>query len=95
MPPGTVPDSINVIILVRLTLTSKDGLVIGSLQVKNTPGAALPNTGGPGTDLTYLLGIMLTGLAGTGLVIRRRRKQSVGTIPTVFFGYFLSHWELL
>lgn len=42
--------------------------------VENVPGAALPSTGGHGTDLIYLLGIMLTGLAGAGLLIRQRRK---------------------
>ena len=42
--------------------------------VENVPGAALPSTGGHGTNLIYLLGIMLTGLAGAGLLIRQRRK---------------------
>ena len=44
--------------------------------VENTPGAALPNTGGSGTTLIYLLGFMLTGLAGVGLVMRRRSKAA-------------------
>ena len=42
--------------------------------IPNEPGAALPNTGGPGTTVLYLLGIMLTGLAGAGLVMRKRRR---------------------
>ena len=46
------------------------------ITVKNTPGAALPNTGGPGTNLIYLLGVMLTGIAGAGLVMRRKRKAA-------------------
>ena len=37
---------------------------------------ALPNTGGPGTNMLYLLGIMLTGLAGAGLVMKRRRRNA-------------------
>ena len=45
------------------------------ITVKNTPGASLPNAGGPGTNLIYLFGIMLTGLAGTGLVMKRRRRN--------------------
>ena len=49
---------------------SENGL---SISVKNEAGAALPNTGGPGTNLIYLLGIMLTAIAGAGLVMRRRR----------------------
>ena len=30
----------------------------------NTPGAALPNSGGPGTLRIYLTGLLLTALAG-------------------------------
>ena len=45
--------------------------------VGNTPGAALPNTGGPGTKMLYFFGIMLAGLAGTGLVMKRRRRKNV------------------
>ncbi len=45
--------------------------------VVNEPGAALPSTGGPGTTALYLLGIMLTGLAGAGLVMRKRRRVAV------------------
>jgi hypothetical protein len=44
--------------------------------IENEPGAALPNTGGPGTSLICLLGIMLTGLAGAGMVMQLRRKAS-------------------
>ena len=45
-------------------------------KVENEPGAALPSTGGPGTNLIYLLGIMLTSLAGTGLVMKRRKRNA-------------------
>ena len=44
--------------------------------IQNEPGAALPATGGPGTDMICLLGFMLTGLAGAGLVMRRRRNAA-------------------
>ena len=44
--------------------------------IPNNPGAALPNTGGSGTNLIYLFGIMLTGLAGAGLVMRKRRRNA-------------------
>ena len=47
-----------------------------TFRVGNTPGAALPSTGGPGTSLICLLGIMLTGLAGAGMVMQLRRKAS-------------------
>ena len=46
----------------------------GTLVVGNTPGAALPDAGGPGTMLLYLIGLMLTGFAGEGLAMRRRGK---------------------
>ncbi|MBR0377358.1 MAG: InlB B-repeat-containing protein [Lachnospiraceae bacterium] len=41
------------------------------VTIKNDSGVCLPNTGGPGTNLLYLLGIMLTGIAGVVLLIRR------------------------
>ena len=47
------------------------------LMIANTPGAALPNTGGPGTTAFYLLGIMLTAFAGTVLMMRKRRRDAV------------------
>ena len=43
-------------------------------KVENEPGAALPNTGGPGTTLIYLFGIMLTAIAGAGFVMQKKRK---------------------
>ena len=48
-----------------------------SVSVKNEPGTVLPSTGGYGTDLIHVLGIMLTGLACTGLVMKIRRKNEV------------------
>jgi LPXTG-motif cell wall-anchored protein len=44
--------------------------------IPNAPGVALPNTGGPGTNMLYFFGIMLAGLAGTGLVMKRRRRNT-------------------
>lgn len=46
------------------------------LTVTNEPGAALPHTGGPGTCMIHLLGITLTGIAGAGLVMKRRRRNA-------------------
>ena len=46
------------------------------MMIMNTAGYELPSTGGPGTSLIYLLGIMLTGFAGTGLVMRKRGKAA-------------------
>ena len=44
------------------------------IRVWNSQGYALPSTGGPGTNLIYLIGLMLTGIAGAGLVMRKRRR---------------------
>ena len=52
--------------------TDKNG---DTFVVPNTPGVALPSTGGPGTNLLYLLGITLIGLAGAGFVMKRRRGK--------------------
>ena len=40
--------------------------------VENTPGAALPNTGGPGTRLFTILGTIL--ILGAGVLLWRRRR---------------------
>lgn len=45
------------------------------IRVWNNPGAVLPATGGCGTSQIYLLGAILTGIAGLWLVMRQRRKQ--------------------
>ena len=42
------------------------------LSIANTPGAALPNTGGPGTRLFTILGTIL--IAGAGLLMWRKRR---------------------
>ena len=47
-----------------------------AITVGNTPGAALPNTGGPGTNLFYLIGAILTMLAGGGVVLKRRKMTA-------------------
>ena len=47
-----------------------------TITVSNNPGVALPSTGGPGVNLIYLFGIMLTGVAGTGLVMWKRQRES-------------------
>ena len=47
------------------------------ITVHNNPGVSLPNTGGPGTNLIYILGILLTGIAGAGLVMRKKERCGV------------------
>ena len=43
-----------------------------TIVVGNTPGAALPHTGGSGMMLYYLMGLMLIAMAGIGIVMKRR-----------------------
>ena len=66
--PWNSSESIDVI---DATMTTPNIIVVG-----NTPGAALPNTGGPGTNLIYLLGLLLTSFAGTGILMKRRRRNA-------------------
>ena len=46
------------------------------IRIMNSAGYELPSTGGPGTHLIYLLGIIFTSLAGTGLMMKRRRRNA-------------------
>lgn len=50
--------------------------ILALITVINEPGAALPATGSPGTTFIYILGTMLTGLAGTILALRRKRRAA-------------------
>ncbi|MDO5138620.1 MAG: SpaA isopeptide-forming pilin-related protein, partial [Oscillospiraceae bacterium] len=45
-------------------------------RIANNPGFELPATGGPGTNFVYLLGILLTGIAGAGLLMRKRKRTA-------------------
>jgi len=44
------------------------------LQIINPPGAALPNTGGPGTRLFAIFGSIL--ILGAGALLWRRRRTA-------------------
>jgi LPXTG-motif cell wall-anchored protein len=46
------------------------------IKVQNSAGIVLPSTGGPGTNMIYLIGIMLTDIGGAGLVVRKRRRDA-------------------
>ena len=54
--------------------TKTDGV---TLKITNTPGAALPSTGGPGTSTLYLFGILITGIAGGSFMMRRRKSNTI------------------
>ena len=56
----------------RVTEWSLSGTEGTTLEIPNTPGAALPNTGGPGTRLFTILGSILT--LGAGVLLWRRRR---------------------
>ena len=44
------------------------------LTISNPPGRELPPAGGPGTDIFYLIGILLIALAGAGMVMKKRTR---------------------
>ena len=46
-----------------------------TILITNQSGVALPATGGPGTNFIYLLGLLLTSFAGTGILMKRRRRK--------------------
>lgn len=54
------------------TDTSSGSTHSAAVSVKNTPGAELPSTGGPGTGLFTLFGSIL--ILGAGLLLWRRRR---------------------
>ncbi len=47
-----------------------------TIEVKNTPGTSLPNSGGPGTRLFYIFGSILT--AGCAILLIARRRVGAG-----------------
>jgi LPXTG-motif cell wall-anchored protein len=49
---------------------------IWKLILQNTAGYELPSTGGPGTKLLFILGIMLMSFAGIGTIILNRRMKT-------------------
>ena len=67
--------------VIRDVENNNDGVVKienTKITVGNTPGAALPNTGGSGTLRIYLTGLLLTAVAGLCLWIRREYGGSQG-----------------
>ena len=57
--------------------STNNGQVICTIIAVNTPGTALPSTGGPGTTIYTLGGLLLVIGAGLmyGFVLRRRRER--------------------
>ena len=62
---GTKPDAADC----DPTATTNPG---DTITVKNTPGVALPSTGGPGTKLFTILGLAM--MLGAGVMLFRRRR---------------------
>ena len=75
---GTVSVAENQSQLCTLASEDEEGRVTYTLTVINSKsiGYELPECGGSGTNLIYLLGIMLTGLAGAGLMMQKRKKAA-------------------
>lgn len=63
---------------IAIQVNEEEGKVSYSyaLTVPNTSGVELPSTGGPGTTLPYLLGLMLTAFAGLGLMMKKKRNAA-------------------
>ena len=57
-------------------IETTDNIAKLKLTVYNTPGAALPNSGGPGTTWIYLIGSLLLLGCGIALVSRRRIQKN-------------------
>ena len=57
---------------VLVTILPKSSTDPAGFQISNTPGAALPEAGGPGTLLFTILGSTL--IAGAGMLLWRRRR---------------------
>lgn len=60
----------------KLSAETVGGTTIYKITITNTPGAALPNTGGPGTALFTALGGLVSLAAGAALTLRRRKKTA-------------------
>ena len=62
--------------LVTLSSESTENGKTFKFAVKNEPGATLPHTGGSGTQLFKILGIVLIAFAGAGFAMRRRWRNA-------------------
>ena len=62
--------------IVTFRKADEEKSTLALITITNNPGPALPATGGTGTTLIYLIGLMLTAFAGAGLVLRRRRRTA-------------------
>ena len=52
-----------------------DKTQVYTLKISNLTGYELPSTGGPGTMLIHAFGIVLAGLAGTCLSLKKRKRR--------------------
>ena len=73
------PDGYNLLKTIQIIEIGEDGsiklnenVITGDVKVKNNSGIELPSTGGMGTTLIYLAGIVLVVLSGYVLISKRR-----------------------
>ena len=73
------PDGYNLLKTIQKIEIGEDGsiklngnVITGDVKVKNNSGIELPSTGGMGTTLIYLAGIVLVVLSGYVLISKRR-----------------------
>ncbi|MBR2260070.1 MAG: LPXTG cell wall anchor domain-containing protein [Blautia sp.] len=55
-----------------ITYIKASGDTVATFTVGNNKGAALPSTGGAGTTLFYLIGVLMCILGGTGILMKRK-----------------------
>ena len=72
--PSTWTESDNTDATVHYIPVQTDPEANATFRVGNTPGAKLPSTGGPGTQLFTIFGILLIALAGLGLVMKNKHR---------------------
>ena len=61
---------------ITTSAAEEDEETVYTVSIRNTAGYELPSTGGSGTALIHLLGFLLTGLAGAGLMLRKRWRDA-------------------
>jgi hypothetical protein len=54
---------------------TEGGVTVYTISIRNVAGVSLPSTGGPGRGVFYLPGILLTGLAGAGAVMKKKKTE--------------------
>ena len=63
-------------VVAGVSYVTEPDLALIVFTVGNNPGAELPASGGPGTTLLTILGIMLMAFAGAGMLVMKSRRRA-------------------